>query len=180
MSAEADLIRCAAPWPGLAAQVLEAFETLGAGEWTPERLCAASIIGMAPGDAIQILVGLRLVGVCDRTPDDSWRSPLSASELRRLATLLRGADHYRRLRLDASRCRSPSRCRRRQTSLRPSFRCHPGSFVDRRGVPARGARGNPSTGRDDAFHRPAGLRMDSRLILASALGGRKGAGAAEH
>jgi hypothetical protein len=103
MSADADVIRCAAPWAGSAAQLLEAFAALGVGEWTPERLCAASVAGMAPGDAVQILVGLSLVGVCDRTATgEAWCSPLSIAELHRLATLLRGADHYRRLRLDPS------------------------------------------------------------------------------
>jgi phosphatidylserine/phosphatidylglycerophosphate/cardiolipin synthase-like enzyme len=91
------------PGPEPAARLLEAFATLGVGEWTPEHLCAAATVGMTPGDAVQILSGLSLVGVCDRMEtEEAWRSPLSTTELRRLAVLLRGADHYRRLRLDPS------------------------------------------------------------------------------
>jgi phosphatidylserine/phosphatidylglycerophosphate/cardiolipin synthase-like enzyme len=48
------------------------------------------------------LTGLSVAGVCERTAEeDYWTSPLSGGELRRLAELLRGAEHYRRLRLDA-------------------------------------------------------------------------------
>jgi hypothetical protein len=58
---------------------------------------------MEPGDATQILAGLSIAGVCvsgDR--DDCWFSPLSSVELLRLAQLLKGADHYRRMRSEAS------------------------------------------------------------------------------
>jgi phosphatidylserine/phosphatidylglycerophosphate/cardiolipin synthase-like enzyme len=104
MAGDADVVRCAAPWPGAAAQPLEGIAVLGAGAWTPERICAASVTGMAPGDAVQILSGLSVAGVCVRTTTgEAWRSVLSALELRRLANLLRGAEHYRRLRLDPSR-----------------------------------------------------------------------------
>ena len=104
MSGDADVVRCAAPWPGAAAQLLEGLAVLGTGEWSLDRICAASVTGIVPGDAIQILSGLSIAGVCVRTATgEAWRSPLAATELRRLAVLLRGAEHYRRLRLDASR-----------------------------------------------------------------------------
>ncbi len=104
MPGDADVIRCAAPWPAAAAQLLDGLALLGSGEWTPERICAASVAGMAPGDANQILSGLSIAGVCDRAvTGEAWKSSLAAAELQRLATLLRGAEHYRRLRLDPSR-----------------------------------------------------------------------------
>jgi hypothetical protein len=58
---------------------------------------------MQPGDAVQILACLSVSGVCvsgDR--DDTWLSPLSSVELLRLAQMLKGADHYRRLRSEPS------------------------------------------------------------------------------
>ena len=104
MPGDADVVRCTAPWPGAAAQLLEGLAVLGTGEWTPERICAASVTGMAPGDATQILSGLSVAGVCIRSATgEAWRSPLAAPELQRLAILLRGAEHHRRLRLDPSR-----------------------------------------------------------------------------
>lgn len=104
MPADADIVRCAAPWPGAAAQLLDGLAMLGTGEWTPERICAASVAGMAPGDATQILSGLSVAGVCVRTATgEAWKSALATSELRRLANLLRGAEHYRRLRRDPAR-----------------------------------------------------------------------------
>jgi hypothetical protein len=63
MPGDADVVRCAAPWPGAAAQLLEGLAVLGTGAWTPERICAASVTGMAPGDATQILSGLSVAGV---------------------------------------------------------------------------------------------------------------------
>jgi hypothetical protein len=103
MLADSDVVRCAAPWPEPAARLLDAFATLGIGAWTLERLCAAATASIDPGDAVQILCGLSLAGICDRTATgEVWQSPLSVVELRRLAVLLRGADHYRRLRLDPS------------------------------------------------------------------------------
>ena len=101
MPGDADVVRCTAPWPGAAAQLLEGLAVLGTGEWTPERICAASVAGMAPGDATQILSGLSIAGVCVRTATgEAWKSGLATSELRRLANILRGAEHYKRLRRD--------------------------------------------------------------------------------
>lgn len=102
MPSDADIVRCASPWPGTAAHLLEAFAALGDGDWTLERICGACALGIAPGDAEQILSGLAVVGVCARSPDGAtWRSPNDRGEINRLATLLRGADHFRRLRFDA-------------------------------------------------------------------------------
>lgn len=99
---DADVVRCAAPWPGLAAQLIEAMAALGQKHWETERLCAAAAAGLNPGDAAQVLMGLAAAGICERhATGQSWSSPLASTELRRLAELLRGADHYRRLRLDA-------------------------------------------------------------------------------
>ncbi|WP_454916611.1 hypothetical protein [Xanthobacter sediminis] len=100
---DADVVRCAAPWPGLAAQLIEAMAAIGDAECETERLCATVAAGLDAGDAVQVLTGLAAAGVCERrAAGEKWSSPLSKSELRRLAELLRGADHYRRLRLDAA------------------------------------------------------------------------------
>ncbi len=99
MSADADVIRFAAPWPGPAAQLLEGFALLGAGAWTLDRVCIAAASGLTPGDAGPILAGLQTAGVCIAGADvDTWSSTLGAPELRRLAQMLRGAEHFRRLR----------------------------------------------------------------------------------
>ena len=101
MSVEADVIRYASPWPGKAAQILEALATLDSGEWSVDRICATTGIPILPGDAIQILDGLTVAGVCRRSADgNSWICPLQQTEIRRLATLLWGAEYYRRLRLE--------------------------------------------------------------------------------
>lgn len=100
---DADVVRCAAPWPGLAAQLMEAMAAIGDGQCETERLCATVAAGLDAGDAVQVLTGLAAAGVCNRhATGGKWSSPLSKAELRRLAELLRGADHYRRLRLDAA------------------------------------------------------------------------------
>jgi hypothetical protein len=102
MAVDADVVRCAAPWPGLAAQLVEGMAALGPGPWSIGRLCAAAAAGVTTGDALPVLSGLAIAGVCDRaTQDDYWTTPLSEGELRRLSELLRGAEHYRRLRFDA-------------------------------------------------------------------------------
>lgn len=99
---DADVVRCSAPWPGLAAQLIEAMAVLSDEQCETERLCATVAAGLDPGDAVQVLTGLAAAGVCEQhATGDRWSSPLSKTELRRLAELLRGADHYRRLRLDA-------------------------------------------------------------------------------
>lgn len=102
MAVDADVVRCAAPWPGVAAQLVEGMAVLGPGPWSIGRLCAAAAAGVTTGDAVPVLSGLAIAGVCNRAArDDHWTTPLSESELRRLSELLRGAEHYRRLRLDA-------------------------------------------------------------------------------
>ncbi|SJM28271.1 phospholipase D-like domain-containing protein [Mesorhizobium delmotii] len=58
--------------------------------------------GIDPGDAVPVLVGLATAGVCARAQSsDHWISLQAPAELIRLAVILRGADHYRRLRLEA-------------------------------------------------------------------------------
>src|ERR1700746_828650 len=101
MLGDADVVRCASPWPGIAAQLLDAVATLGIGNWTLERLCTATAVGIAPGDAAQVLSGLAMVGVCTHSGDgNTWTTHLNRAELGRLATLLRGAEYYRRLRIE--------------------------------------------------------------------------------
>lgn len=63
MFGDSDIVRCSSPWPGTAAQLLEAFATLGQGDWTMEQLCAAVPVGIIPGDAMQILSSLALADV---------------------------------------------------------------------------------------------------------------------
>ena len=101
MQGDADVVRCASPWPGVAAQLLEALVILGAGHWTVERICGAATVGIAPGDATRVLDGLAIAGVCAQSEDgNTWNTNLNRVELTRLATLLRGAEHYRRLRIE--------------------------------------------------------------------------------
>lgn len=85
----------------MAAQLLEAFAALGGGQWTVEALCSASGIGIAPGDATPVLSGLAEAGVCAREEAIYWSTSLGSVELARLASILRGAEHYRRMRFDA-------------------------------------------------------------------------------
>lgn len=102
MPSDAEVVRCASPWPGTAAQLLEALAALGVGDWPLERICEASASNIMPGDADQILGGLAAVGVCARSNDGStWGTSLNRAEIARLATLLRGAEHFRRLRIEA-------------------------------------------------------------------------------
>ena len=102
MTSDADVVRCASPWPGIAAQILEGLAQLGLGVWSTERLCSAAGASIAPGDAVQVLCGLEITGICARSDDgESWSTELSRGELLRLATLLRGAEQFRRLRQDA-------------------------------------------------------------------------------
>lgn len=102
MAQDVDIVRCASPWPGVAAQVVEAMAKLGAGPWSTDQLCASTLSGLESGDAEQVLAGLAFAGVCERAEvDDCWATALAASELRRLTEVLRGAECYRRLRLDA-------------------------------------------------------------------------------
>lgn len=101
MPGDADVVRCASPWPGSAARILEAFAALGDGAWTLERICAASAVRIEPGDASPILGGLAVAGVFFCSDDgDTWSTALNRAEICRLATLLRGAEHFRRLRVE--------------------------------------------------------------------------------
>lgn len=102
MADDADVVRCAAPWPGTAAQLVEGFAVLGPGQWHCERVCDAGTAATLPGDAVAVLAGLAVAGVCVRSDDgEQWSTELSASELQRLAVLLRGAEQYRRMRREA-------------------------------------------------------------------------------
>jgi hypothetical protein len=103
MISDGDVVRCASPWPGTAARLLEGLAVLGIGAWHIDQICSATGSGMEVGNAAQVLAGLCVAGVCAQEErEDWWVSPLASSELIRLAQLLRGAEHYRRLRGVAS------------------------------------------------------------------------------
>jgi len=77
--------------------------TFGPDPWRPEDICVVAAAGINPGDAVPVLAGLATAGVCARTAaDDRWISVQAPAELTRLAIILRGAEHYRRLRLEAT------------------------------------------------------------------------------
>jgi hypothetical protein len=100
MASDADIVRCAVPWPGTAARLLEGLAALGPGTWHVERICRASASGTDPGHAAQILAGLSGTGLCvAAVEDDSWLCEYAPAELQRLAQVLSGADHFRRMRL---------------------------------------------------------------------------------
>src|SRR6266404_3625699 len=72
MASDADIVRCAAPWPGTAARLLEGLAALGPGTWSLEQICRASACGTELGHAAQVL-GLAATGVCASAPaEDSW------------------------------------------------------------------------------------------------------------
>jgi len=101
MASDADIVRCAAPWPGTAARLLEGLAVLGPGTWPVEQICRASASGTDPGHATQILAGLSGTGLCAAAAaDDSWLCEYTPAELQRLAHILSGADHFRRMRLN--------------------------------------------------------------------------------
>ncbi len=101
MPADADIIRCAAPWPGTAARLLEGLAALGPGTWSVEQICRAAASGTQPGHATQILAGLAASGVCATgEAEDSWTCGFAPVELLRLSSLLTGADYFRRMRLN--------------------------------------------------------------------------------
>ena len=103
MASDADIVRCTSPWPGTAAQLLEGLAALGSGSWPTERVCSAGGTSVPPSDAIQVLSGLEVTGVCLRSEGgQTWSSELNRAELLRLATLLWGAEQYRRLRHQAT------------------------------------------------------------------------------
>ena len=98
MPSDADIVRCAAPWPGTAARLLEGLASLGPGAWPLEQICQASTSGTDPGYASQVLAGLATTGLCAAiAADDSWLCEYAPAELQRLAHVLNGADHFRRL-----------------------------------------------------------------------------------
>ena len=41
MASDAEIVRCAAPWPGAAARLLEGLAALGPGTWRVEQICRA-------------------------------------------------------------------------------------------------------------------------------------------
>src|SRR4051794_21922435 len=100
MASDADIVRCAAPWPGTAARLLEGLAVLGAGTWLVEQICRASGSGTDPAEASQILAGLAGTGICAPAADDAWLCECTSAELQRLAQVLSGADHFRRMRLN--------------------------------------------------------------------------------
>lgn len=101
MPSDADIVRCAAPWPGAAARLLEGLAALGPGTWPLEQICHASAFGTDPGHASQVLAGLAATGLCSAAAaDDSWFCEYTPEELRRLVQVLNGADHFRRMRLN--------------------------------------------------------------------------------
>lgn len=101
MSSDADIVRCAAPWPGTAARLLEGLAALGPGAWPLEHICRASASGTDPGHASQVLTGLAATGLCAPVAaDDCWLCEYAPAELLRLAQVLNGADHFRRMRLN--------------------------------------------------------------------------------
>src|SRR5262245_3064898 len=101
MASDADIVRCAAPWPGTAARLLEGLATLGPGTWSLEQICHASASGTELGHAAQVLAGLAASGVCTSAPvEDTWLCEYAPAELLRLAHMLTGADHVRRMRIN--------------------------------------------------------------------------------
>jgi hypothetical protein len=80
---------------------LQGLAALGPGTWSVEKICQASASGTEPGHASQILAGLAGTGLCAAaTADDSWLCEYAPAELQRLAQVLSGADHFRRMRLN--------------------------------------------------------------------------------
>src|SRR5262245_18387168 len=102
MSLDADVVRCAAPWPGVAARLLEGLALLGSGRWSLEHICASAAAGIEPAVAAQVLAGLAVPGLGTLDDNDSWVSAHSPSELARLAEVLKGAEYFRRLRTQNS------------------------------------------------------------------------------
>ncbi|SJZ30928.1 PLD-like domain-containing protein [Enhydrobacter aerosaccus] len=103
MATDSEIVRFAAPWPGTAARLLEGLADLGPGTWSLEVICRAAGSGTEPGHASQILAGLAMTGLCVPTAvDDSWLCEYAPAELKRLANILDGAEHFRRMRLSPS------------------------------------------------------------------------------
>ena len=68
MASDADIVRCAAPWPGTAARLLEGLAALGPGTWPLEQICRASASGTDPGHAAAVLAGFAATGLCAAAP----------------------------------------------------------------------------------------------------------------
>lgn len=103
MASDANIVRSAAPWPGAAARLLEGLAELGPGTWPLEKICNASASGIDIGHASQVLSSLAVTGICSLAgTDDTWTCDGAPGELRRLANVLDGAEHFRRLRLSPS------------------------------------------------------------------------------
>jgi len=101
MPSDSEIVRCAAPWPGTAARLFEGLAALGPGTWSVEQICRASTSGTEPGQAAQILAGLAAIDFCAAgISDDSWQCDYAPAELLRLAQMLNGAEHFRRMRLN--------------------------------------------------------------------------------
>jgi len=101
MASDADIVRCAAPWPGTAARLLEGLAALGPGAWSLEQICRASASGIELGRAAQVLTGLAASGICaSASAEDSWLCEYAPAELLRIAHVLTGADHFRRMRIN--------------------------------------------------------------------------------
>lgn len=101
MASDAEIVRCAAPWPGTAAHLLEGLAALGPGTWSLEQICQASGSGTEISHATQVLAGLALAGLCTvGAAEDSWDCGYAPAELLRLAQLLNGAEHFRRMRFN--------------------------------------------------------------------------------
>lgn len=101
MASDADIVRCAAPWPGTAARLLEGLAALGPGTWSLSQICRAAASGTEPGHASQVLAGLAATGICATGADEeSWHCQYAPAELVRLAHILMGAEHFRRMRIN--------------------------------------------------------------------------------
>ena len=101
MPSDADIVRCAAPWPGTAARLLEAFASLGPGTWPLEQICRASASGIDPGLRFAGLGRTGRYGLMRSRPLRTTRGYANTPrELKRLVQVLSGADHFRRMRLN--------------------------------------------------------------------------------
>jgi hypothetical protein len=101
MASDAEIVRCAAPWPGTAARLLEGLAALGPGTWSLSQICRAAASGTEPGHASQVLAGLAVAGVCGSgAEEESWNCQYAPAELVRIAHILMGAEHFRRMRLN--------------------------------------------------------------------------------
>src|SRR5262249_51046540 len=81
--------------------LLEGLAILGPGTWSLEQICQASASGTELGHAAQVLAGLAASGVCaSAAVEDTWLCEYAPAELLRLAHMLTGANHFRRMRIN--------------------------------------------------------------------------------